>query len=97
MSNKKIIELGEKEQKDLFCIAWLFTNLWEDQKEGKKAHIACETCKYCKECLDSKKLMVYDQFQLITKLTGIKLSAEIGFRKKVESGKASFFKKDLSK
>lgn len=35
MENKKVIELTEKEQKDLFCIAWQFTNFWEDFKGGK--------------------------------------------------------------
>ncbi|WPC41211.1 hypothetical protein [Clostridium sp. JS66] len=98
MGNKtKKFELTEKEQKDLFCIAWQFNNFWEDLKEGKKADLACGTCKYFKDCIKSKKSFIYDQFQLMTKLTGVRLNAEIGFRKKVETGKTSFIKSNSSK
>lgn len=53
----KVIELTEKEQADLFCVAMQLTNFWEDVKDygfgdhKKNKHflnptVACKFCKY---------------------------------------------------
>jgi len=74
--SKKAIELGEKEQKDLFCAAWHLTNFIEDMKEKKVASFAtpCETCKYQKQCWKNDHFDAYSHFETLTKLTGVKFS-----------------------
>lgn len=89
----KTIELTEKEQKDLFCAAWHLANFIEDEKDKKVAgsEIPCETCKYQKDCHENYIFDPYKHFQTLSKLTGVIISARVGFRDSVKKGVNSFF------
>jgi len=89
---KKIVELTREDQKDLFCVAWQFTNFWEDLKEHKATErLACGYyCPYAKDCHDNNRYHIYDQFRIMTKLTGIEISPISDLRKEV--GDANFLK-----
>lgn len=80
----KVIELSEKEQRNLFCAAWHLTNLIEDAKEDLPADLGtpCETCKYLKECYENDNLDMYAHLDVLTKLTGVKFNAFKGARGK---------------
>lgn len=82
MDNPKLPELTEEQQLDLFCIAWHLTNFWEDAKLNRSASttIACNTCRYQKECWEKYKCSLYKHFDILTKLTGVKISAAVGDR-----------------
>jgi len=94
MNNKKMIELDDKEQRDLFCAAWHLTNFIEDCKEGINANFTtpCETCKYQKECLKNNYFDAYTHFQTLTKLTGVIVTPLNDARKLAKEGKFNFYK-----
>lgn len=95
--NKKIITLDEKEQKDLFCVAWHLTNFIEDCKEKKVASFTtpCETCKCQKECLENDNFDAYSHFEVLTRLTGVIVTPLESARKLAEEGKFKFVIKDF--
>lgn len=82
--NNKLIQLNEKEQRNLFCAAWHLTNFIEDAKEELTADFGtpCETCRYQQECHKEDGFDMYAHFDILTKLTDVKFSPWVGARKK---------------
>lgn len=88
----KQITLTEKDQRDLFCMAWHLTNLIEDCKEKKIASFStpCETCKYQKGCWENEHFDFYGHAETLTKITGVKFLPVIGARELARKGKLNF-------